>query len=316
VKKTIIPFFIPFKGCPYTCTYCDQRAITGAPVQSVSSDIQAFFLRHGSDYDEVEVGFFGGTFTCLPREEQRIFLDAVQPFISKGQVTRIRCSTRPDVFTEFDSDFYHHYNMTHFELGVQTFTDKYLHFLGRNYSSETIESTCVKIEDAGFSYGLQLMCGFPEQTKEEFLADITHLIQLQPEDCRIYPLSVLKGTALALQNKKNTWRFEPLTSIVEWVATAAFLIESSGIRILRMGLPHSENLERSVIAGTYHPSFADLVRKKQIGDQIALHKTGLSSKVWVHPKDAEYVRSILKKEHLLIIADETVQRGCIILKKR
>ena len=45
---------------------------------------------------DVEVGFFGGSFTCLEIEEQKKYLELVQPYIQSSKVKSIRISTRPD----------------------------------------------------------------------------------------------------------------------------------------------------------------------------------------------------------------------------
>lgn len=309
MKKTILPFFIPFQGCPYTCTYCDQNVITGTPVQSVGADISAFFRQH-REYDAVEVGFFGGTFTCIPVAEQTKYLSEVAPFIREHKISRIRCSTRPDAFVDFDRNMYRSYGCTHFEMGVQSFSDRWLHFLGRSYSAQTVADTCAMLKENGFSYGLQLMCGFPGQTESEFLSDIERLIELQPEDCRIYPLAVLKNTSLADLYEKERWDFPTLPEMVDRVARAAFRIEAVGITILRMGLAHSEELADTVVAGTYHPSFADLVRRRQLEMSIATIGT-THSHIIVHPKDYEYVRSMLKEYCRTVSTDASLQRGCI-----
>lgn len=310
MKKTILPFFIPFQGCPYTCTYCDQNTITGAPAQSISSDIETFFLQHKSEYDEVEVGFFGGTFTCLPKENQIDYFSQVTTFLHEKAISRIRCSTRPDAFSAFEPTMYHSFGCTHFELGVQSFSDSRLRFLGRNYSADTVKNACSLLRENGFTYGLQLMCGFPDETDEEFQHDIERMIELQPEDCRIYPLVLLEGTALARQFERERWRFPSLEQMVDRVARAAFRIESAGITILRMGLAHSEKLADSVVAGTYHPSFADLVRRRQLEISIAVAEKR-TAYIAAHPKDIEYVRSMVKNDDISVVADELMQRGCI-----
>lgn len=305
----IIPFFIPFEGCPYTCVYCDQRKISTSNTPDIERTLNDYFNHHPDTGKSIEAAFFGGTFTCLPIEQQQRYLSLVKPFIENGLISGIRCSTRPDGFSKVDFEFYKENGLTHFELGVQSFAPRYLSFLGRNYTLEDISHATALITQNACTFGIQLMCVFPGQTREDFLQDVKMLINCQPVDCRLYPLAVIEGTVLARQYHDEPFAVASPETVVSWLAEAAFAIEKNDITILRMGLPHSVELAASVIGGTYHPSLADLVRYEQL--KQSLNDIGEVAHVTVHPKDEQYARKMLSDYSMKISVSDTVQRGTI-----
>ena len=70
-KHAIIPIFIPHKGCPHNCIFCNQKKIT-ARIKAVSGEdventIETWLstLEH-MDLETIEVAFYGGSFTAIP----------------------------------------------------------------------------------------------------------------------------------------------------------------------------------------------------------------------------------------------------------
>jgi histone acetyltransferase (RNA polymerase elongator complex component) len=87
----VIPFFIPHQGCPQRCIFCNQQSITSVnavktlTADDISQGISSW-LGWAKKGREVQVAFYGGSFTGLERERQQELLEAVQPFIDQGAV--------------------------------------------------------------------------------------------------------------------------------------------------------------------------------------------------------------------------------------
>ncbi len=83
-------------------------------------------------------------------------------------------------------------------LGVQSFAEKGLRFLGRNHSGGEAMAAYAAARQAGFdNVSLDLIYALPGQTVAEWLADLRQAIDLAPEHLSLYALSIEEGTPLA-----------------------------------------------------------------------------------------------------------------------
>jgi len=74
-------------------------------------------------------------------------------------------------------------------LGVQSFNDKYLSLLGRNYTSENLPPTIERLVDAGFSsVNIDLIFSLPSQTDRDLLNDLQKAVSLDVNQITTYPL--------------------------------------------------------------------------------------------------------------------------------
>ena len=131
-------FFIPHYGCPNDCVFCNQRKITGMSTDISNSDVEDTILEYLSYFkrkDNVEVAFYGGSFTAIPLEEQSEFLKVAHSYKEKGLVKYIRLSTRPDAIDEKILDNLKNYGVDIIELGVQSLDPEVLILSNRSGSS-------------------------------------------------------------------------------------------------------------------------------------------------------------------------------------
>ena len=69
MRHVNIPIFIPHMGCPNMCVFCNQRSISGRmsfDISRVEAEIETA-LSTLNENDEVEIAFFGGSFTGIDR---------------------------------------------------------------------------------------------------------------------------------------------------------------------------------------------------------------------------------------------------------
>jgi len=127
------------------------------------------WLGFSRKHPEVQVAFYGGSFTCLPMERQRVLLGAVQPFLVRGEVQSIRLSTRPDCVDDGICDFLLDFGVKTVELGVQSLDDRVLLAADRGHSSEDSMRAIEVLQGKGLVLGVQLMPGLPRETTLSFL---------------------------------------------------------------------------------------------------------------------------------------------------
>ena len=118
----IIPIFIPHKGCPHQCVFCNQHQITGGKKQDPEQIIHRYLSTlKREQLHHLELAFYGGSFTAIPEEEQEYCLKLAKSYKDRGIITAIHLSTRPDYMGEKVLDRLCRYEVDVVELGVQSF---------------------------------------------------------------------------------------------------------------------------------------------------------------------------------------------------
>ncbi len=290
----VIPLFIPHRGCPHQCLFCNQNSITGAGQgnvlggEDVARTLQTWLAR-SPGHSEVQAAFFGGSFTCLPKEEQEELLAAVQPFLDSGRVDHIRLSTRPDCISEEICRFLLANRVGIVELGVQSLDDQVLRAAKRGHTAADCRRAVALLKEAGLQIGVQLMPGLPGESTCSFLVGIREAISLAPAFVRLYPAVVLRHSQLGRDWQQGAYRPLSLNRAVALVTRAKMLFDAAGIPVVRMGLQPSLELEREVLAGPYHPAFGECVLSrlwfKEIRHQLAHLEPGRHLTLHVSQRD-------------------------------
>ncbi len=264
MKHYNIPIFLPELACPFRCVYCNQFSITGKQqlpdIQDVKNIIENCLASFKEDDRSVEVAFFGGNFTGLPVKMQDDFLKIVQPYLEKGLVDGIRCSTRPDYIDEKRVKTLKDFGMRNIELGAQTTNDAILQKCGRGHTFKDIENASQIIIDEGITLGLQMMIGLPFDSFEDDMQTARDIVRLGAKETRIYPCIVVKDTELERLYRKGEYAPLTLNDAVEQSASLYEYFTENDVKVLRIGLHTSDDLNgEAYVAGPYHKNFAEMV---------------------------------------------------------
>jgi histone acetyltransferase (RNA polymerase elongator complex component) len=325
----VIPIFIPHQGCPQHCLFCNQISISGKYLQKEDDAVLVRqtiteWLGFSQNHSEVQVAFYGGSFTCLSKERQKILLDAVQPFLKKGDVNSIRLSTRPDCMDDEICDFLLAHGVKTVELGVQSLDDRVLMAAERGHSREDSLQAIRILKEKGLELGIQLMPGLPYENTLSFFATLHGVIECEPDFVRLYPTLVINGSGLAVEYHKGKYRPMSMNRAIALCCLAKERLEQAGIQIMRMGLQASETLEEELVAGPYHPAFGEFVAARlwfkrvrpllagcPSGKQIHLRICNRDISAFVGPKRVNMRRLQLLglEKRLKLTTDKTLKRG-------
>lgn len=265
IKHVNIPIFIPELACPFQCVFCDQKKITGQNFLLSDKDIIHTIEEHLQSTDvynsEVQLAFFGGTFTGLNLDDQEYYLGLIQPYLKANSIKGIRISTRPDYINEENLVLLKKYGVTHIELGAQSLVDEVLKASSRGHTVKDVEIASKMILNAGFNLGLQMMIGLPGSSTNNSLITAQKIKEFGASETRIYPTIVIKDTSLAHLFK--TGKYIPLTTdeAIEQSAEVFKYFENNGIKVLRVGLYPSDDLteQGGALAGPEMPHFKEKV---------------------------------------------------------
>ncbi len=288
-KQYIIPIFVPHLGCPNECTFCNQRKISGRqkPVkaQDVREQIEYYLKNFDEDAQDIEVAFFGGSFTAIDEDMQEELLSTAYEYIEQKKVKSIRISTRPDCIDRKVLKRLKKYKVKTIELGVQSSNDYILKVCKRGHTFDDVKKASRMIRWRGFTLGHQMMVGLPESTALDEMKTAKDLAKLKPKLMRIYPVLVIKGTKLEEQMLND--EYEPLTleQAIERSKELCYFFKKEKIKVIRIGLQNTDTIcdpaieTSEVSAGPYHECFRQLVESAMYYDKIVNKIKKVNAKV-------------------------------------
>ncbi len=316
-KQYIIPIFVPHLGCPNDCIFCNQKSISGQKTNMTKEKAKKIiddYLKSMTDENaQIEIAFFGGSFTAIETERQEELLQTAYEYIKLGKVESIRVSTRPDCIDKEILKRLKKYKVKTIELGVQSANDYILKRANRGHTFEDVKKASKLIRWYGFKLGHQMMVGLPESTRIDEINTAKALVKLKPKMVRIYPVLVVKNTKLEEEYEQGI--YEPLSVVqaVEICKEIVRIFADKKIDIIRIGLQSTDeisdpqNEKSEVVAGPYHPAFRQLVESGMWYDAIVgkIKKLNVKVKkvqVTVNPVDANNVIGH-KKENVQKLKD-------------
>lgn len=294
---------MPHAGCPHRCVFCNQSSITGVDSRhlkiSVTDQVERFLKFKSQRRNNVQIAFFGGNFLGIKTDEIKRLLAEATQFIKVGRVSSIRFSTRPDTVDDRRLNMIKEFPVATIELGVQSMDDRVLSATKRGHTAADTEKAIQCLKEFDFEIGLQIMVGLPGDTPERLRASVQRIVALKPDFIRIYPTLVLAGSPLAAWYKKGDYVPLSLEDAVTQVTALYRVFKNENIRVIRMGLQATEDLEKeaSILAGPYHPAFGHLVHSqifldKAISALKSVNPRGNGVVLHVHPQSVPKMRGL------------------------
>ncbi len=274
-----IPIFIPHLGCPNQCVFCNQRTISGVKefdpgqVDRLISDA----LSTVEESDEVEIAFFGGSFTGIDRELMIALLEAAYHYVKNGRVQSIRCSTRPDYITHEIVEILKKYGVKTVELGLQSIADKILKATKRGHNFEAEINACKIIVNSGLDLVGQMMIGLPESDMNSEIETARFIIDSGAVGARIYPTVVFRDTELCCMMENGEYSPLALDDAIERSARVLEMFIDAGVKVIRIGLQAGESLSsaNSYTAGPNHPALGELTENRFYYNKINKTLSGM-----------------------------------------
>jgi radical SAM enzyme (TIGR01210 family) len=332
-RHYIIPIFVPHEGCPHSCVFCNQDHITGSANKIDDNYVKRTIEEYLETIDKVdstiEVSFFGGTFTAINMEKQKMLLSAAKQYKDQNKIHHIRLSTRPDYIDDSILSNLKGYTVDIIELGVQSMDEEVLNKSGRGHTKEDVIRASRLIKEYGFTLGHQVMVGLPGDTPKKDINTVNKLIKLNPDMFRIYPALVIKDTPMEVLYRNNKYKPYEINEAVEVCKYLMYILTSRNIKIIRIGLQPTDNIAegKDIVAGPFHPAFRELVEGSIYCDMIydfAKHREGLQklrvnsrdiSKLYTNKKQFFIdMKKQLKTTDIWVSVDDSIPRGIVTVE--
>lgn len=237
-------------------------------------------------FDTVYIG--GGTPTVFPTERLgRIFgiLRGTFCILSGAEIT-VEANPRTLDMKKLESLLQRGANRL--TIGVQSFSDRLLGFLGRLHSARDAEGAVISARSAGFrNIGIDLIYGIPGQSSDDWERDLNRAVSLSPEHISVYCLSLDEGAHFSREAEAGRFSLPGDEAVASQYELASSLLGGAGYRryeISNFALPgfecrHNMNYWRRgeyLGLGASAWSFVSGVRRSNISD-VRLYSEMLSA---------------------------------------
>lgn len=190
---------IPF--CERKCAYCDFMSVESRSripqfLEALEREIMlAAPLGEGVRFDTVFFG--GGTPSLLPPEAIARILEQLGSAYAVDSSAEITLEANPGTTTACHLRGYRAAGVNRLSIGVQSFRDEELRFLGRIHGPGEARRAVGEARAAGFAnVSIDLIYGLPGQTPAEWRSTLEEAIALATDHISAYNLIVEEGTPL------------------------------------------------------------------------------------------------------------------------
>lgn len=216
---------VPF--CRTKCDYCGFFSQTDLrPADAFVSRLQTEARLRASSRDLFGTLYVGGGTPTVLRggllEELISSLRAAQPLSAEAEVT---VEANPDDVTPGLLHGLRQVGVNRLSIGVQSFRDEELRFLGRRHTADQARAAIGMARDAGVTnLSLDLMYGFRGQRRDQWLRSLDEALNWRPEHLSCYQLSIESDTPLGRRVASGTLAKAPESKEhAFFLATSQFL---------------------------------------------------------------------------------------------
>jgi oxygen-independent coproporphyrinogen-3 oxidase len=192
---------VPF--CRSKCAYCDfnsyarKERLIPAYIDALLRE--ATFWAESGVVDRVDTLYFGGgTPSLLPIADMERLLVALRRRFDIALGAEVTAEANPETVDVAYLRALRRLGVNRLSIGVQSFDNAELRFLGRIHDAARAEEACHAAREAGFdSVSIDLIFGLPRQTTEQWRRSLEKAVAVGPDHLSLYALTLEEDTPLA-----------------------------------------------------------------------------------------------------------------------
>lgn len=227
--------YIHIPYCVKKCPYCDFNSY-GVGDRFPEKEYTETLLRELVLYEKELRGarlnsiFFGGGTPSLfdPRNIEKIILKTFEMTSSSGDI-EISLEVNPKTADEEKLRNLRRAGINRISVGVQSFAERKLRFLGRINSPRDSRKILEDVVRAGFrNYNLDLMYGTRGETLPEWGEDLREAVRFGSTHVSAYCLTIENGTEFGRQFKAGKLRLPAEEALSRFISYTTDFLEDSG----------------------------------------------------------------------------------------
>lgn len=191
---------IPF--CCQKCNYCDFVSFSeGEKEYDRYAEIlikELKFKKEEYNLDVLDTIFIGGgTPTVLSLSSLEKILLHIKENFNFSPLYEFTIEGNPESINKEKLLLMRKYGVNRISMGVQSFNEEILKFLGRSHNRDHVFEAFKKTREAGFTnISMDLIYGIPNESFESWQETLTTAVNLSPEHISAYQLKIEEGTPL------------------------------------------------------------------------------------------------------------------------
>lgn len=196
-QKIAVYIHIPF--CLKKCNYCDfysvkiEENLVNAFVLSLFREINSFAF----DIKGKTLYVGGGTPTSLSIQQLLKIISFAKESFSIPPEAELTVEANPETVDEEKLRMLHRVGVNRLSIGVQSFSDEFLKFLGRIHSADRARWAIRKAQEAGFeNINIDLLFSIPGQSLDDWRRTLEEAISYKLSHISCYSLTFEEGTKL------------------------------------------------------------------------------------------------------------------------
>ena len=196
-----LALYIHYPWCVKKCPYCDFNSHEGsihngyikALLKDLDDDLK--FIQNRKIHS-IFIG--GGTPSLMSIEDVYELFDGLNERLSISKNIEITLEANPGTFEVEKFSEFRKAGINRLSVGVQSFKDNQLKFLGRIHSGGDALRAISEAKKVGFdNLNIDLMYGLKDQTIDMCLEDVMQAIELKPSHISFYQLTLEPNTLFA-----------------------------------------------------------------------------------------------------------------------
>jgi radical SAM superfamily enzyme YgiQ (UPF0313 family) len=189
------------RGCPYNCTYCGNAWLTkmfaehGGWFRLKDLDkIHREYKEYIRKYDPEFIYKHSESFLATSMERFMAYMEMYSEYAIPYWV-----ETRPEDVTEEKAEMLARTNCKRVSIGLESGNELFRKkMLNRNYTNQQVKRACAILKDKDISFSMNLMIGFPDETRDMIFDGVELLRSVKPDATSVFLFTPYKGSDLRL----------------------------------------------------------------------------------------------------------------------
>ena len=198
LKLPPLSLYIHYPWCIKKCPYCDfnshEGEIQSGYINALLSDLDDD-LKYVQNRKINSIFIGGGTPSLMSINDLNDLFNGLSNRLVFSPDIEITMEANPGTFEIDKFSEFRNVGVNRLSIGVQSFDDNQLKFLGRIHSAKEAKNAVIKAQKVGFdNLNIDLMYGLNRQSIDECIIDITSAITLNPSHISFYQLTLEPNT--------------------------------------------------------------------------------------------------------------------------